>query len=421
MTGRIHPAGTAHALALALAGLLFAVIPFRITVDKRGGVLALLVLVLLAVALRRGDLRQCVPRSRALVFAALGWLAVTLVSALAGPDPLEALRSVRSDVLGPMLAFCAFYYLTRDGSILLTWSAVCAAAQLLLAVLMVADPYQPDFNHRPAYVDTGMASCWLVVTAAVLPVLWAAPAPHARWTRPLAIVAVLAMFASALASYNRILWVCYAAMVATGSLAWVRLTGRMAQRPPGLQVLAVPALIVAVLAGVAWYAIEARAPSYQATAEQSPGYVRQDPRAWIWPAGWRMAIEKPITGYGFGTEAWKDEFARQNGSDRAPMRINHAHNALLNYTLQAGVVGGLAVLLLFGALAHAFLASRPPTRDAALLACCGAALVAGFFLRNVTDDYFLRQPLMLFAALAGAFLGPLDRASGMDGASGEHA
>ena len=400
----LRPTALVQSFPILLAGALLVAIPFRHTVDKRGGVLALLVLILVVQAARAGNFRACLPASRALIAAALLWLGVAFVSAVTGQQPFEGLRSVRSDVLGPILAFCAFFFLTREKADLFRWAVICAAAQIVLAVLMVADPYRPDPSHRPAYVDAGVASCWLVVCAAWLPVLWSAPEPHRRWARPLALFHLCTLFAASLASYNRLVWICYAVMVAAGACAWLRAGNSPVSASMRWRIAAGAAATIVLLVGMAWYATGARAQSYNAANDGTPGYVLQDPRLWIWPAGLQMAAEKPLTGYGFGTEHWKDEFTRRNGTEHTNPRINHAHNAILNNVLQMGVAGGVAVLFLFGALLGIF-AGRNNEGAWTVAAAGGAAVVAGFFVRNLTDDYFLRQSLMLFGAVAGAFAG----------------
>jgi inner membrane protein involved in colicin E2 resistance len=72
------------------------------------------------------------------------------------------------------------------------------------------------------------------------------------------------------------------------------------------------------------------------------------------------------------------------------------------------------VLLVFAMLLRACYASHAGDRSAAIVAGCGVALVVGFFVRNITDDHFQRQPLLLFAAMAGALLGAQRTQRGTD-------
>lgn len=392
-------------LLYVLAALLIAALPFRISVDRRGALLAALVIGLGWVAWRGHHWRECLPQSRPLALAAAAWLSLTGAWALCGPDAFEALRSVRSDVLAPVLAFIAFHALTRTREDLFRFALLGSIVHAVLAVLMVLDPYRPDPAHRPAYIDVGVASAWIVLAASWWPVLWWGPERHRAWSRPWAGAFLVALVAAALASYNRMVWICLACMAAAGAGMALRANTFLPRdRNAALRGLTAFAAVIMLLA-MAWFALEWRAPSYLATAQQSPGYVLQDPRLDLWQTGLGMVAERPLAGHGFGTNAWRSEFAARIAGHAPSLSFNHAHNTMLNYGIQMGVPGGALVLALFAVMWREFNARR--TRSAtALLACsCGAALVAGFFVRNLTDDFFLRQPVLLFGALAGMYLG----------------
>jgi O-antigen ligase len=388
-----------------LAAMLLAALPFRISVDRRGALLGILAIGIAWVAWRRNRRRECLPNAKWLAYAAAAWLGLTLVWALAWPDRLEALRSVRSDVLAPILAFCAFFAMTRSQDDLFRWALVGSMAHAVLAVLMVMDPYQPDPAHRPAYVDVGVASAWIVLASSWWPVLWWSPVRYRSWARPWALGFLLALAASAIASYNRVVWICFACMAAMG--AWMSLRANAHLPPDGRTALRWIAATVSVglMLVMAWLALEWRAPSYQATAQQSPGYVLHDPRLDLWQEGARMVADKPLTGHGFGTEGWRKEFAERSTRLTGARGFDHAHNTVLNYAIQMGAIGGVLVLALFAAIWREFNVRRTHSAAAMLACSCGAALVAGYFVRNLTDDFFLRQPILLFGALAGMYLG----------------
>jgi hypothetical protein len=83
---------------------------------------------------------------------------------------------------------------------------------------------------------------------------------------------------------------------------------------------------------------------------------------------------------------------------------------VLNYAIQLGVPGALALVFVFFSLAHAFWIRRLGSEDARLAAACGLMLVFGVFLRNMTDDFFGRHAILLFGALAGLLLALADAA-----------
>ena len=162
---------------------------------------------------------------------------------------------------------------------------------------------------------------------------------------------------------------------------------------------------IGAMLSMAWLALEWRAPSYNAAAHQSPAYVLHDPRLELWQEGVRMATAKPLTGHGFGTEGWRREFAARNAGASASRSFVHAHNTVINYAIQMGAIGAIVVLALFAAVLREFNGRKSASATAMLACTCGAALVAGYFVRNLTDDFFLRQSVLLFGALAGMYMG----------------
>lgn len=388
---------------ILVAAALLASIPFRVTVGLRGGILALLVILLLIDHARRGGWGELVPRDAGLRWIGLAWLGTTAAWAALGTAPLESLRGVRSDVLAPLLAFCAFQALTVDRRDLLRWALVLLAAQLILTLMAILDPFQPNnMLHRPAYIDVGVLSAWLVVAATLVPVFWYVPRNVRRRSRPLAVLMAIAVLVAAVFSGNRIIWTCFAVMLLAG-LVTLQRPGAGNALQPGRWLMLVGSIAAFALLG--WLSVQWRAPVSDPRALGSAAYMLQDPRHVLWDEAIHMIAEKPLAGHGFEVPAWRVEFARRTQASTTPNAFDHAHNALLNYGLQMGVPGALLVLVLFGILLASFLRLSRVTPLARLAAGCGLALVAGFFLRNMTDDFFNRQSLLLFAAVAGMFAG----------------
>ena len=383
-----------------LASLLLMSLAFRATVGLRGGLLALISILLIVECVRTGDWHQLFPSDRTLRAVGLTWLGIVSAWALLGPAPLESLRGVRSDVLAPILGFCVFYTLTRTRADLMMWSLILLAVQLVLTILVVCDPFQPlNPLHRPAYIDVGVLSAWLVIVAALLPVFWYAPRATRHWARPVCVCMALSIAIAAFFSGNRMVWMCFAAMLFACSMVTHRTTGIRWQRWLML------AVGVAMLGALGWASLHLRAPVPASSASPSVAYVLDDPRNQLWKEAVRMISERPLTGYGYDLAASRHEFAVRSRSPEWPVSFEHAHNVVLNYGLQIGIVGVVLIPTLFMCLLAVFLylpRSRPLTR---LATCCGLALVTGFFLRNLTDDFFIRQSLLLFASVAGMLIG----------------
>jgi O-antigen ligase len=124
--------------------------------------------------------------------------------------------------------------------------------------------------------------------------------------------------------------------------------------------------------------------------------MQEDPRISLWKFAIKDIRERPLTGAGFGRGAWRQPF---HG-------YLHAHNLFLDYALQMGVGGLLALMLLFWAIGREFwMLYRAKDSDISLIGIVGLALLCGVIAKNMTDDFFVRQHALLFWALVGMCLG----------------
>ena len=385
---------------MSLASFLLISLAFRATVGARGGLLALICILLVVERMRVGNWQNLFPQGATLRIVGVSWLGIVSAWALLGPAPLESLRGVRSDVLAPILGFCVFYALTRTRVDLMRWSLILFATQIVLTILVILDPFQPTNPlHHPAYIDVGVLSAWLVIVAALLPVFWYAPRTMRRWTRPVCVCIAISIAVAAFFSGNRIVWICFAAMLLTGSMMFHSSSGMRWKR------WLLTAAGIAMLGALAWASLYLRAPTAAPNSHDSITYVLDDPRNQLWKVAVEMISERPLTGYGYDLSAARREFAARSRNPAWPTSFEHAHNTVLNYGLQIGIIGVLLIPVLFACLLAVFLylpRSRPVTR---LAAFCGLALVTGFFLRNMADDFFIRQSVLLFAAIAGMLVG----------------
>ncbi len=84
----------------------------------------------------------------------------------------------------------------------------------------------------------------------------------------------------------------------------------------------------------------------------------------------------------------------------------HAHNVFLNYGLEMGLPGTLALAWVFLSLLREywFFCSSPDGK-LKLLGIAGIMMVVGVVLRNQVSDEFVRDAAILFWAVNGALLG----------------
>jgi O-antigen ligase len=84
----------------------------------------------------------------------------------------------------------------------------------------------------------------------------------------------------------------------------------------------------------------------------------------------------------------------------------HAHNVFLNYGIEMGLPGMLALAWVFFSLLREYWRlCNAPDEKRKYLGIAGLMLIAGVVLRNQVDDMFLREQSLLFWALNGALLG----------------
>jgi O-antigen ligase len=156
------------------------------------------------------------------------------------------------------------------------------------------------------------------------------------------------------------------------------------------------------------------AASLAAGFEASAQVVNQDVRWPLWQFCLERIADRPLDGGGFGREAFKMLFPDYY---RDHADLWHAHNMVLNKGIQMGIPGMAAFLALWIALTAACarglrIAELRPWAIAAL------AMMAGIFVRNMADDFFVRDHALLFWLLAGASLGAQRQPASGQGAAG---
>jgi len=165
------------------------------------------------------------------------------------------------------------------------------------------------------------------------------------------------------------------------------------------------AVIVAVAFAVAFAASVAE--RYQRNLLHDTGVpagLEHDLRPKLWEAAWGKFREAPWVGHGFGREVLASTFSAFTPRNVNHPEIRHAHDMFIDVALEVGVLGLAAFLALLLALAQRYAAML---RDAELapLGIMGLALIAGFVVKNVTDDFLHRQNALVFWALNAMLLG----------------
>lgn len=144
-------------------------------------------------------------------------------------------------------------------------------------------------------------------------------------------------------------------------------------------------------------------------------FVAHDPRLELWSFCLPRIADEPFSGGGFGREALKLKYPDFTHS-HPEQPFWHCHNMVINKGIQMGVPGVIAFLTLWIALivkAKAGLKVQPLRMWA--IAIFG--MMAAVFVRNMTDDFFYRDHLLLFWLMSGSFLGVLRNNTSSSGSS----
>jgi O-antigen ligase len=127
-----------------------------------------------------------------------------------------------------------------------------------------------------------------------------------------------------------------------------------------------------------------------------------DPRLALWEETLERIRARPLAGYGFG----KSILAQELRADLHDSTLSHAHNIFISQWLQTGAVGLAAFVVLLGALGWRYVRFLRSADDTlALLGLIGIALIVGFVIKNLTDDFLFRSNGKEFWALSALVLG----------------
>jgi O-antigen ligase len=298
-----------------------------------------------------------------------------------------------------------FYIAARDAKSFRTLAAAALASFALLALLAIGmQLLDGDWDAGRFHHGIGPWSTWTVLVAPLLFALLAPPpAGFGNGQRSVAVglVLVVLLVVTDRMTDNRIVWVALAGVFGVASLAaairWPQTLVRTPLRWIG------PLLVMLVVLGIAFTdaARERAAAAYPPDTSVTQS-LEHDPRLILWNRIVRKIEERPLAGYGFGRRVLASELASELND---PLLV-HAHNAFASQWLQTGVVGMSAFIALLLALATRygrFLASRDDTL--AFVGVVGIALIAGFVIKNLTDDFLFRSNAKEFFALAAMLLG----------------
>lgn len=333
------------------------------------------------------------------------WIVWSLGSYGWSVKPLYTAGELRREVVESGLVFAAFFIATRDSSTLRLLAGAALASFAGLAVLALAlASSSTGWNAGIWHHGVGPWSTYIVLVA---PLLFAliAPAPIGTGQRQRALVAGVVLLALMLATArltdNRMVWLALAATFGTAALTAALRWPKTFTQSSWRWLAPVAALLVVL--GLAFAdTVKEKAQTHfppQTTVEDT---IKRDPRLHLWNLTVAKIRERTWLGYGFGRGILGEEL---QGELHDPT-LTHAHNVFVSQWLQTGAIGfGLFVALLVTLLATFTRYVRGRDDTLAFVGLTGLALMAGFVVKNLTDDFLFRSNAKEFWVLSAMLVG----------------
>lgn len=365
------------------------------------GLLAVAVVALAA----RDPLRRVHFAGAAVLVPLFAWALWSMASLVWSLHPEYTWEALRRDVVYGLAAMLIFYVAGRDmRGLRMLVAAVLASFAFYALLALYMGIRDGTWNASLHHQGVGPYSTWLVLVAPFLFTL-IAPRPaglrNGAATTAIGIGLFALLIVTAKMTDNRIVWVALATVFGVASLAAAWRWPQSLRRAPLRWVL--PLCAILIVLGIAFAdALKERVAADYPRGTSIAAAIEHDPRVMLWPRTLQMIRARPWTGYGFGRHIVAQELVTEL---RDPL-LTHAHNIFAGQLMQTGIVGLAAFVAFIGALFARyarFLRSRDDTL--AFVGLVGISLLAGFIVKNLTDDFLFGDTAKELWALTAFLLG----------------
>lgn len=394
----MHPLVVVRRYAAVPACLFLFILPFAHTVALRH--LSLSITVLCALYLWLRDAPRPMPCRLPLII----WAGICWASLLWSIDPAYTFGELKNEVGYTMVALLAFYCLTRSEKDLRLWLYALLAALCVLSIIAIV-----NYLRRGAWDLSGEVNGLLgdrnsystfIVLITPLALFTALQPATTGYLRKLAWVALALGLVSGSFTLNRMMWPALIVMALLFFALYLRKSRTSSSsRLPGL---AAGLLLLGVFVGQFAMVSITKGSAQQSGFAGVQQSFSQDPRFLIWNYAQERIVERPILGHGYGRGILKEQFKQHFGN---PLYW-HGHNMLLNYLLEVGLLGTIALLALTAGLIRElwrlYSLGEGQTRELGIL---GLAIFAGIVVKTLTDDIIVRDNALVFWAMIGMILG----------------
>jgi hypothetical protein len=331
---------------------------------------------------------------------ALAGIGVWSIASLAwSVRPAYTLGELRAELMWQSLTVLIFYVAAGVARAwpILTTSALASFA--VSAMLALALPAVRGGGAGSWYGDAGFFSTHIVLLA---PIALTLPERSPKRVAAFAAIALIVLaLAAARGTHNRIVFIALATLFATAAgLAALRWRHALARAPTrwAIALVALTVALGALFIDAAREKAERDFPPQTTIGET----LVADPRLPLWDVTAGYIRQRPWTGHGYGRAILAPELRAAMGA-----RIyEHPHNVIASQWLQTGAIGaGLFALLVVGLLVRYAVFYRSDDDRLAFVGLVGIALIVGFVVKNVTDDFFYRSGAREFLALNALIVG----------------
>jgi O-antigen ligase len=392
---------------LAFAAIYLALLPTNTATFARSvslGVAALFAIIVYGLAARSPATR---PRlaGRAVLAPLLIWSLWSVASLAWSIDRKYSLAQLEREVMDSLLVVLIFYLAPYSAPAFRMLVGTALASFAFFAGLAIYMEWNRG-GWDPAIYHNGVGpwSTWVVLVAPFLLMLIAPrPVGYGRaWRWLFVALALLGLIViTARMTDNRIVWIALAAVFGSASLVGGLRWSQSLLRTPVRFIVPFLALLVVLALAFADAAKERAAHEYPPDTSLSKT-LENDPRIALWEHVVQKIEERPWLGYGFGRRILADTLTKELDN---PL-LAHAHNAFVSQWLQTGIIGAGAFIALLGGMLWRYARfARSRDEGLAFIGLVGIALIAGFVVKNLTDDFLFRSNAKEFWALSALLLG----------------
>lgn len=336
------------------------------------------------------------------------WSGIALLSLVWAVDMGYSLHEIKVELLYGIICFTIFYTISGYKGVRRTiYSAVFFGATCITVLSLNVDLAQGGLNHVDGFHNkVGYLSTYITTLTPML-LLFAVLAHRENLYPAVIVILFLLMIYLAYLTQNLGFWISGTIQFSTIMLLFRYAPYTSNYKKLLFSVIAVSVVIASMYVGLVTTdkfkdMIDSYSPYevYHALAERDASDHRSD----VWDDALDIVIEDPLTGAGFGRKSFGKAYPEID--DRYSGPYWHAHNLVINYAVQMGMPGVIALLYLFGALSFTYIRLYfSGDFMLAVIGTVGLSIVVGVFVKSMFDDFFVDHLSMLFWTFNGLLMG----------------